>query len=200
MEQLIAILKLFGPMSAGLEAHLRKIIRKTTYKKGDIILPMGDICDQIFFIESGIVRSFWLKEGKEMSKWFMFPGDIVIAVISWHRRTPSNEQHVALDDCVCWGLSYAEIEQTYDDYREFDRHGRRIEGEYYSRLQEHMDDINNMSALERYTILMDKNPELVSLIPYKYLNSYLGVKTRTLTKIKKQYTDNKKSANRQKRA
>jgi CRP-like cAMP-binding protein len=199
MEQLIALLKFVAPMSAGLEAHLRKIIRPMTYKKGDVILPMGSVCNQIFYIESGIVRSFGLKEGQEISRWFQLPGDIVIAVVSWHRRTASLEQHVALMDCLCWVVSWDEIEATYELFPEFERHGRLIEGEYYTRLQELMDSINNMSALERYTILMDKNSTLVSLIPNKYLASYLGVKGRTLTKIKKDYSDKKKSSNRKKK-
>jgi len=195
MEQLITLLKMIAPMSAALEAHLRTIIQKSTYKKGNIILPMGSVCDQIFFIESGLVRSFRLHKGEEISKWFMLENDIVIAVLSFHLRTAAKEQHVALEDCVCWGISFDELEATYLQFPEFERHGRLIEAQYYCRSELLLEDINNMSAQERYDILMEKHPGLVARVPNKYLASYLGVKPRTLNEMKKNYSDKKKSSN-----
>jgi CRP-like cAMP-binding protein len=198
MEQLIALLKMIAPMSPTLEAHLRSIILRRAYKKGEIILPLGAVCDQIFYIESGLVRSYRRHKGQEISKWFMLEKDIVIAVISFHRRTPAREAHVALEDCICWGITYDQLEEAFGLFPGFERHGRLIEAEYYCRSEELLEDINNRSAQERYEILMEKHPDLVARVPNKYLASYLGVKDRTLSDMKKKYLDKKKKGNSKK--
>jgi hypothetical protein len=106
--------------------------------------------------------------------------------------------HVALEDCVCWGITHAELQETYKLFPEFRLHGQLITEEYYCRSEELREDINLMSALERYAILMEKNPELVRRVPKKHLASYLGVKDRTLSDIKKAYLNMKKMSNRKK--
>jgi len=53
MEALIQLLLSIAPMSEGLLAHLRTIIKKTEYKKGEFILREGDVCNSIFYIERG---------------------------------------------------------------------------------------------------------------------------------------------------
>ncbi|HVU97986.1 MAG TPA: Crp/Fnr family transcriptional regulator [Puia sp.] len=198
MEQLITLLKMIAPMSAALEAHLRSIIRKHEYKKGDTILPLGSVCDQIFFIESGLVRSFHRHKGKEISIWFMKQGDVCIAVLSFFRRIAAMEAHVALEDCVCWGISHAELHATYALFPEFREHGRLLTQEYYCRSEERALDTKLKSALERYQALMDKDPDLILRVPNRYLASYIGMAERTLTKKKNEYLNKKKSGNAKK--
>lgn len=198
MEQLITLLKMIAPMSAALEAHLRKIIQKSTYKKGDIILPLGAVCDQIFFIESGLVRSYHRHKGKEISIWFMKEGDVCIAVLSFFRRLPAMEEHVAEEDCVCWWISHADLHNTYALFPEFRKHGQFLTEEYYCRSEERAIDIKLKSAWERYDALMEKDPDLVLRVPNIHLASYIGIAERTLNKKKSEYLNKKKSRNTKK--
>ena len=187
-------------MSSELEAHLRKIIRRDTYKKGDVILQLGAVCSQIFYIESGLVWSFHRHNGEEVSNWFMMENDICIAVLSFFRQAAANEAHIALEDCVCWGISYAELQEAYILFPEFRLHGQNITEEYYCRSEERREDINMKSAQERYEILMGKYPTLALRVPNKHLASYLGVKERTFNDMRKKYSDKKKPATRKKKA
>ena len=195
MEQLIALLQAISPLSAALEAHLRRIIQETKYKKGDIILPLDAICNQIFYIETGLVRSFYyaveepgVLAGEEVSNWFMKQGDICIAVLSFLRRIPSYEIHVALEACLCWGITHEQLEEIYVLFPEFNIHGRIITGEYYCQSMERERDLKLKSAEERFALLMEKTPELALRVPNKYLASYMGVKERTLEKLRHDYS------------
>ncbi|MBN9386211.1 MAG: cyclic nucleotide-binding domain-containing protein [Chitinophagaceae bacterium] len=136
MDQLLQLLTNIGPMSPALLAHLRSIIRPMRFKKGELILEAGTIASHIYYIESGLVRSYYMLNEKEVSNWFMKEGDLFISVLSFFRRTPSVENHVALEDCVCWGTSYDELEKTYELFPEFHNHGRIISNEYYCRHEE----------------------------------------------------------------
>jgi CRP-like cAMP-binding protein len=195
MEQLIALLKMIAPMSARLEAHLRTIIRKKTYKKGDIILPLGSVCDHIFYIESGLVRSYHRHEEKDISIWFMKEGDVCIAVLSFFRRISAMEEHVALEDCVCWGISHEELEDAYRRFPRFRHQGQLLTQEYYCQSEERAISFKLKTALERYEELMEKAPGLILRVPNIYLASYIGISESTLEKKKREYLNKKKSAN-----
>jgi CRP-like cAMP-binding protein len=195
MEQLIALLKMIAPMSAKLEAHLRTIIRKRTYKKGEIILPLGSVCDQIFYIESGLVRSYHRHDDKDISIWFMKEGDVCIAVVSFFRQVSAMEEHVALEDCVCWGISHAELEAAYKRFHKFRHQGQLLTQEYYCRSEERAISVKLKTALERYEELMEKAPDLILRVPNIYLASYIGMAESTLEKKKREYLNKKKSDN-----
>lgn len=201
MENLIKLLQAVKPLSEPIEARLRRIIRPMPFNKGDIILSPESVCDNIFYIETGLIRSYYMdKKGQEISNWFMKEGDICIAVLSFLRRVPSFEVHVALEACLCWGITHPELEETYDLHPEFNYHGRIITSDYYCRSEERQVDIKLRSPAERYATLMGKNPELALRVPNKYLASFLGAKERTLNKMKKEYSDKKKKSNNQKGA
>ena len=193
MEQLIATLHAIRRMSPALEAHLRRTIRPMFFKKGDIIHSIGEVCSHIFFIESGLIRSFYYDEkGKAITDWFMKELDFCIAVLSFFRQQPSLETHVALEDCVCWGITWAENEAIYEEYPEFNWHGRVITREYYCRGEERRQDVKLRDPLIAYELLITKSPELLQRVPKYLLASYIGVSERTFDDLPGKYRDKQK--------
>jgi CRP/FNR family transcriptional regulator, anaerobic regulatory protein len=133
MEELIKLLKQFAPMSRELEEHLRGILRPLHFKKWDYLLTVGDVASHILYLEKGLVRSWSIiektKRSKktkkvrkykvEVSNWFMRQGNIVISVQSFLRQAPARDSIQAQEDCICWGITHAELEATYIEYPEF---------------------------------------------------------------------------------
>src|ERR1700748_1612009 len=101
MDKLLAILQSISPLSPALLNHLLSIITVQEFKKGDIILEKGKVCNYIYFIQKGLIRSYHLLGQEEVSNWFMKEDDFCISVVSFTRRTPSPDILVALEDCVC---------------------------------------------------------------------------------------------------
>jgi len=58
-------------------------------KKKEMLLEKGRICKNIFFIEKGLIRCFYLLNEKEVSSWFMKEGDVIISVESFFKQLPS---------------------------------------------------------------------------------------------------------------
>jgi CRP/FNR family transcriptional regulator, anaerobic regulatory protein len=113
-------------------------------------------------------------------------------VRSFLRQRPSVDSIVALEDCECWGITHAELEEVYRLYPEFNLHGRIITGEYYCRSEERHEFKHNRTPEYRYEHIMTTEPELVARVPRKYLASYLSVSLRTLGSIKSSFTKRKK--------
>jgi len=195
MDKLLQLLAFFAPMSPALQAHLRSIVKLRRFKQGDIILDAGTIASHIYYIESGLVRSYYLLEEKEVSNWFMKEGDIFISVLSFFRQIPSVDIHIALEDCVCWGISYDELEETYRLFPEFNTHGRLIKMEYYCRSEELRMFLKRQTPERKYELLMEKDPQLILRVNNDHLASYLDVSPRTYSDIRKAYAENIKKKN-----
>lgn len=189
MENLIKLLHCIYPMSPELAAHLRSKIKLFRYRKGEMILREGAICNHIFYIEKGLVRSYYILNGKDVSNWFMKEGDIYISVLSFLRRIASTDNIIALEDSEFWGITHTELEETYRLFPEFHNHGRLITGEYYCRSEERHQAILRQKPEDKYDRLMQTDPDLVQRISNKHLASFLNVGDRTFSLIRKAYKE-----------
>jgi len=201
MEDLIKLLKQCAPMSPELEEHLRKIIRPFYYKKWDYLLRAGEVAAHILFLEKGLVRSWSIivktkksrrtkkvkKEKVEVSNWFMREGNIIISVQSFLRQQPAYDSIQAQEDCVCWGITHAELEATYLAYPEFERVGRLITGTYYCLSEDRHQSQRMQDPVEKYRYILNTDPDLLERVLQKYMCSYLGVSLRTFQDMRDKY-------------
>jgi len=192
MEKLLFILHRIASMSAALDAHLRSIIIYSNYRKGDLLLRAGETAKRIFFIEKGLVKSFYSENGVEASNWFMKEDDFCISVVSFLEQKPSEDALVALEDCETWGISHEQLEKTYKLFPEFERHGRIITGSYYVWSEKRYQSILRKPAPFKYARLMETEPDLLRRVPVKDLASFLNVSERTLSRIRRKYIANEK--------
>ena len=86
MEQLFQYLNGYYPLTGDLKARLTELLRFKRIRKREFILEEGQICEKIYFIERGLLRCYHLKDGNQVSNWFMKEGDVAIAVESFFGR------------------------------------------------------------------------------------------------------------------
>jgi len=193
MDRLFLLFDNIRPLSPGLRAYIESHLVRRVLKKGEIILREGQIARHIYFIDEGIVRSFRYKKGKERTSWIMMKGDVFLSVGSFFSQTPSDEFIEALKDCVLYGITFEQLEKAYDEFPEFDRHGRKILTYYYE-LSEKRNKMREWPAYERFEFLMAHQPELIGQVPQKLLASYLGMAPETFSVQKSKFANkNKKS-------
>jgi len=192
MEELIQLLKHFGPLSKRLEKHLRNKIKPYYFKKGEYLLHEGEVANHILYLQKGLVRSYSMHEGKEVSNWFMKEGDVVISVESFLQQIPAIDSIQALEDCVFWGITYEELEQTYAKFIRFERTGRLITNEYYFQSEARGRLQRRKTKEEKYAYMMATDPDLVARVLNTYMASYLDVSERTYDKMRSDYAETKK--------
>src|ERR1700743_605929 len=79
------------PLSDQIRARLNSIIRMETFKKKEFLLREGQTCNHIYFIEKGLIRIYYLKDGLEICSGLLSEGGMAIAVRSFFKREPSDE-------------------------------------------------------------------------------------------------------------
>ena len=180
---LLNFLQSILPLSDELKTALSFYLKVKEFKKKTHLLKEGQVCNYIYFIEQGLVRSYYVKDGNEICSWFMKQGDVIISVASFYTRKPSYESIQAIEDTTAYFISYDELQILYKKFVEFNIIGRVLTEKYYQLSEERLYSIRKQKSVERYNFLLTHHPEILQRVPRKYIASYLGVTEETLSRI-----------------
>lgn len=165
-------------------------LTKQTYQKNELILREGQICKDLFFLQTGLLRYFTMREGEEVTKFFTDAPYAFTSQKSFTDRKPALESIQAIEECVVWKLSIenAEMLLTIPSWSEF---VRKLIQEVQFYTENILLEIQTKTAEVRYKELLERNPQLVNRIPIKYLASYFGIAAQSLSRIRKQMVENR---------
>jgi CRP-like cAMP-binding protein len=184
---MISLLRYFRsiyPLPEALRDNLEDIVKEKKLAKKDYLLKTGQVCGNIYFVEEGLLRGYYVKASKEISSSFMKEGDICIAAESFLTQQRSQESIQALEDSTVSYISYDELQRIYRDFEGFNRIGRIMVEQCYVQYIQRFSAMWMQRSEERYDWLIRRSPDLLQRIPAKYLASYLGITESMLSVIK----------------
>jgi CRP-like cAMP-binding protein len=184
MEQLLEYLNSIHPISQSLLEYLSLNLKVKTLQKKDFLLKKGRVNTEICFVQSGLLRCFYMIDEKEVSSWFMKEGDVIISVESFFTQKESFESIQAVEDSELYYITYEELQFIYKHYAEFNFIGRVLTERYYTLSEQRLFSMRMQRARDRYLYLLEHHSELILRVPSKYLASYLGIAEPTLSTIK----------------
>lgn len=161
---------------------------KQSLPKGHVLVPVGGICRNVYYLEKGLTRTFYLKDGKEVTERFCAENSFTCSMAGYLTNTPDGRQIELLESSVVWTMPYDTLEKLYDDYHEIERLGRHIITNDVIELQNRLSGLQFKSAEERYTALLQSNPSLLQRVPLGLISSYLGITQETLSRIRSKVT------------
>src|ERR1700753_3048494 len=89
MLSLIRFLRKVYPISEQLGDILEDTIKSRTVKRREKLLRAGHICRHIYIVESGTLRSFYVKEDRDISTSFALEYGFCTVPSSFFSQTPS---------------------------------------------------------------------------------------------------------------
>ncbi len=160
---------------------LQVIPKKTIFLKSD------DIERHISFIESGVVRLYIPKDDpeKEITFGFSFKNQFISAYDSFLTQTPSAYNLQALSETTLLSITYQDLQDVYEQTKIGNLIGRLTAERLFLIKSKREQNLLNLSAEERYLKLFKERPELLKIIPLKYISSYIGVTAQALSRIRK---------------
>jgi CRP-like cAMP-binding protein len=182
---LLAHLSNIISVSEELEAAIASISKSVTFAKQQIIIDSGERCNDLFFVEKGLLRGYYLDEdGKEITNWFAQENEFATCFYSFVAKQPSFEIIQALENCEAIQLSNSDLQAIYLKFPETERIGRIITENYYIKLEERILNLQFKTAKERYQNLILSKPGLLQRAPLGQIATYLGITQETLSRIR----------------
>jgi len=189
MEELLSFLNHIAtsegwPLSVACLAYLRKIVKKTSLKEEEYLLRAGQVCKNLYFIQKGLLKCFYVVRNQDVSDWFFGELETVVSIESFYDQIPSEDYIQALEDCELLYITYDDLAYLYRTFIEFNVIGRVLTNKYLRIWHRQARNIRMLTAEERYAFLLEKQPELINRVPVRDLASHLGMQRETLSRMR----------------
>jgi CRP-like cAMP-binding protein len=185
ISSVIATLDYFYPLSEGIKDYFRKHSYCCSFRKGKLLLKAGQICEHIYFIKKGAVRGF-IKEGtKDITTWITAENEVVSSISALDAREPALENIQAIENCELLALTYADFQDLYIKFPEFNIVARKVLQKYYKDAEGRAFIVRLTNAENKYRLFITRYGHLANRIPLKYIASFLGITLETLSRVRK---------------
>lgn len=163
---------------------LEGILVPMKFAKGEMILKEGEVCKYIYYIEHGLTRQFYFKNGKELTEHLGVDHTIFMCIESLFKEEPTHLQVQAIEPTLAFGLPKIKLEEVALHNVNIQILYRKILEESLIISQIHADLLRFESAQNRYKRMCKMSPQVVLRAPLVYIASYLQMTPETLSRVR----------------
>jgi len=185
-----AICEKLYPLSQECKSELYDLTTVLSVNKKEIIIKEGDTNTKMYFIFSGMLRAYYLKDGNDITDWFTYENDFVCSIQNFFEDIPSLHYIEALEESQLLAISKSNIFHLSQKYREFEQLGNFSTTQTMVRLQKRIVSLQFETAQQKYINLLKERPGIDLRVPLIHIASYLGITNETLSRIRRQKVKN----------
>lgn len=174
----------YSPMSRLSMHALADILDRRKFKKGELIVPEGQVCREMFFVEKGLVRQYYYKNGKELTEHIGYEFSTIICIESYFKLVPTQLTVEALEPTIVWAMPKEKIGKLIEENNELSRFYRKVIEDSLIESQLKADTLRFEPAQERYLKLLRRHPEIVRRAPLVHIASLLQMTPETLSRVR----------------
>lgn len=163
---------------------LESILVPMRYAKGEMILREGEICENIYYIERGLIRQFYSKHDKVITEHLGEDHTIFMCIESLFKEEPTRIQVEALEPTLIYALPKRRLEEVAIRNVNIQMLYRKILEESLIISQVHADLVRFETAQARYKMMCKRWPQVVLRAPLVYIASYLQMTPETLSRVR----------------
>ena len=166
---------------------------KVSVKKGAIVHQAGDVFSDIWFIKSGLARSYFTDiNGRNFTWQLYFRGKSKHGLnhfmddsVSFYENSGSMLNFEVLENAVFYVISLDELDKFISKDKKWE-HLTRVwfHDTYYAATYKRVISLMSETVDERYERLLEEYPRIFKQIKSYHIASYLGVAPQTLSKLK----------------
>ncbi len=165
-------------------AIVEKHLVRMEVKKETMILEEGKICRHLYFLESGLLRFFILKNGNDITKYFTDIPYCFTSIQSFEAQIPAKESIETLEDTVLWAMTSENVRSLFS-LPSWNTFARKLIQEVQTYTDEILEEMQTETAENRYKKMLFEHDPLLQRVPLKHIASYLGIAPQSLSRIRK---------------
>jgi len=186
----------FQVMQSNIQKHIQlneeeikyfiSLIKQVKLNRRDFLLLQSERCDKIYFVNSGLLRSYSIgQDGKEATVMFAFKDWWITDMYSFVKRQPALTNIQAMENSEVLSLSKRSLEHIYMEIPKFEKFFPVLMQNAYIREQYRVWENISLSAEEKYISFINKYPQIEQRVAQKYIASYLGITPEFLCAMKR---------------
>lgn len=175
----------------GLEPHeidrfIQKLVLKEFQPKQELIRA-GAIARGIYFINAGLLRTYHLLDGKEITTYFACDHQFISTYSSFIEQKPSFEVLEAVEESKVYELTHSSLMELYEESSKFEKLGRILAERNYLCILDRTIMMQTKTAKDKYLDFIETyDKKIVQRIPQHQIASFLGITPESLSRIRKQ--------------
>jgi CRP-like cAMP-binding protein len=165
--------------------HFISLLKQEEIKKKTLVLREGQLCNNIYYVSSGILRAYHLdKDGKEATIMFALSDWWITDMFCFVNQQPAMLFIEAVENSSIIALQKQDLDNLFIEVPRFERFFRIIMQNAYIREQVRVIQNLSLSAEERYQSFVVKYPQVVTQVTQKQIASYLGITPEFLSSVR----------------
>ena len=183
-QSLIYKLNAFMKLNEDSVNSILEITELVHVNKGSLVQDIGKSCKNLYFINEGSLRIFYLKDGNDITESFEFEGSFVARGESLLTMKPSNKGIESIEDSQLLQINTPKLFALFATNLELERVFHKIIEQAYIQQINRLESLQFHSAEQRYALLLQENPKAIQRIPLKFIASFLGITQVSLSRIR----------------
>lgn len=158
-------------------------LKTKLFKKGDFITVPGQVQKELYFVKSGVQMSYFDANDKTHVIAFTYFPNLCGIPESFSFQTPSKYYLTCLTDSELEYITYEDLNKIFDQSHSLERLFRRMTEFVLAGMINRHIELHALTIEERYKTFCKRSPQLLQLIPHKYIASYLGIDPTNFSKL-----------------
>jgi len=168
------------------ELVLNQYIKSHKLKKKAYLLEEGEICRDLYFVEKGCLRMYFLnKKSVEQITQFALNGWWISDYFSFMDNAPSEYYFQAIEKSEIISINKSSFDELLEKLPQLERYFRLIMQKTLAASQLRTKYHNEMSKEEFYLHFSSSFPEFMQRVPQYMIASYLGLTPEYLSELRK---------------
>lgn len=163
---------------------LSSSLKEMDFKKNELLLKEGQVCNSIYFITSGICKSCYNLDGKEINTAFYFENDFATNIQSLRTSLKSEYNIKACEKTKTIALDKTGLLEAYKQSHQIETFGRKVLELIMAKQEEHSNSFKLLTPKHRFDDLVSKHPDLLQRVSLTQIASYLGISRETLSRFR----------------
>ncbi len=184
MSEFINYIKSFSPLSGDATKDLSEKLKTKSFKKNEIINPVGTICPHLFFINSGLVKHYYYYNDNQYILGFFYENKFFVITDSFFNNAPAEYFTQALEDTILTCLEHEALEDLCRKHHSFESFIRKLSNEISISILGKYKSMLYLDATERYKNFLKQYPHLQQRISLGDTASFLGISQVYLSRIR----------------
>ncbi|MDX1650888.1 MAG: cyclic nucleotide-binding domain-containing protein [Brumimicrobium sp.] len=173
-----------APFSEETWDQFKAIWKPIEVDRNTLITAAGETEKKLYFVCKGVQRIYYIGEnGKEATIVLSYPYSFSGVVDSFLLKQPSKYHFESVTGSKFLYATVSEIDNLSRENQQVDEFIKRAVYFAFSGLLERMVDLQCRSSEEKFKTLLKRSPQVLQVVPHKYIANYLGIDPTNFSKL-----------------